>query len=59
MSMFDEAINACKRAKELDPNSVEVYCNLGTAYNKKGMFEEANKEFEIACKLNPELKIQT
>ncbi|MDH7513244.1 MAG: tetratricopeptide repeat protein [Clostridiales bacterium] len=52
--LWDEAIFRWKRAVALDPNSVAAHNNLAVAYEKKGLWEEARREYEIALKLAPE-----
>jgi len=32
--MFDEAMAACRRAIQLDPNDPSAYCNLATGWRK-------------------------
>lgn len=51
--LWDEAIFRWKKAVELEPNSSSAHNNLAVAYEKKGLWEEARKEYEIAIKLNP------
>jgi Flp pilus assembly protein TadD len=51
--LWDEAIFRWKKAVQLDPDSSSAHNNLAVAYEKKGMWEEAEKEYEIALKLSP------
>jgi Tfp pilus assembly protein PilF len=51
--LWDEAIFRWKKALALDPNSVAAHNNLAVAYEKKGFFEEALKEYEFTLKLAP------
>ena len=51
--LWDEAIFRWKKAVELDPDSSSAHNNLAVAYEKKGLWEEARKEYEIAIKLSP------
>ncbi len=39
---------------KLDPEDDEVYANLGEAYEKKGLFQEALKAYTTAYELNPD-----
>jgi Tfp pilus assembly protein PilF len=51
--LWDEAIFRWKKAVELEPESSSAHNNLAVAYEKKGKWEEAKKEYETALKLNP------
>jgi Flp pilus assembly protein TadD len=51
--LWDEAIFRWKKAIEIEPDSSSAHNNLAVAYEKKGRWEEAKKEYEIATKLNP------
>jgi Tfp pilus assembly protein PilF len=51
--LWDEAIFRWKKVLESDPNSAAAHNNLAVAYEKKGLWEEANEEYETALKLNP------
>jgi len=52
--LWDEAIFRWKKVILSNPNSAAAHNNLGVAYEKKGLWEEAKKEYEIALKLSPE-----
>jgi len=52
--LWDEAIFRWKRVLEENPRSVSAHNNLAVAYEKKGFWEEARKEYETALKLAPE-----
>lgn len=52
--LWDEAIFRWKKVLETDPNSAAAHNNLAVAYEKKGHWQEAKKEYELALKLNPE-----
>jgi len=41
---------------ESNPNSSAAHNNLAVAYEKKGLWDEAKKEYEIALKISPEDK---
>jgi tetratricopeptide (TPR) repeat protein len=51
--LWDEAIFRWKKAVQLEPDSSSAHNNLAVAYEKKGLWEEAGKEYEIALELNP------
>jgi Tfp pilus assembly protein PilF len=52
--LWDEAIFRWKKVIEITPGSAAAHNNLAVAYEKKGFWEEAKKEYEIALKLSPE-----
>ena len=51
--LWDEAIFRWKKVVLSDPNSAAAHNNLAVAYEKKGLWEEAKNEYEIALKLSP------
>ncbi|NIM58280.1 MAG: tetratricopeptide repeat protein [Candidatus Aminicenantes bacterium] len=51
--LWDEAIFRWKKVILSDPNSAAAHNNLAVAYEQKGLWEEAGKEYEIALKLSP------
>lgn len=51
--LWDEAVFRWKKAVAADPLSVAAHNNLAVAYEKKGQWEEARKEYTIALKLAP------
>lgn len=51
--LWDEAIFRWKKTLETDPNSAAAHNNLAVAYEKKGLWEEAKKEYEIALQISP------
>ncbi len=51
--LWDEAIFRWKKTLESDPDSAAAHNNLAVAYEKKGLWEDAKKEYEIALKLSP------
>jgi tetratricopeptide (TPR) repeat protein len=53
-SLWDEAIFRWKKAAEANPKSAAAHNNLAVAYEKKGLFEDALKEYGLALKLDPE-----
>lgn len=53
-NLWDEAIFRWRKALEADPRSVSAHNNLAVAYERKGLFNEALKEYEAALKLDPD-----
>lgn len=51
--LWEEAAFRWKKAAAADPRSVAAHNNLAVAYEKKGRWEEARKEYAIALKLAP------
>ena len=51
--LWDEAIFRWKKVLGQDPMSVAAHNNLAVAYEKKGLWEDARKEYEAARKLDP------
>ncbi|MDH4257776.1 MAG: tetratricopeptide repeat protein [Candidatus Aminicenantes bacterium] len=51
--LWEEAIFRWKKAVQLNPESAAAHNNLAVAYEKKGLLDEAEKEYETALKLNP------
>ena len=49
---YDEAIERCKKAIELDPNFFAARRYAGLAYAQKGMYDEAIAEFQKAVNLS-------
>jgi len=54
--LWDEAIFRWKKVITSNPNSAAAHNNLAVAYEKKGLWDEANKEYEIALELSPDNK---
>jgi tetratricopeptide (TPR) repeat protein len=52
--LWDEAIFRWKKVLRSTPNSAAAHNNLAVAYEKKGLLEEAKKEYETALKISPE-----
>ncbi len=52
--LWDEAIFRWERAVQQDPKSPAAHNNLAVAYEKKGAFEKAEKEYKTALELSPE-----
>ena len=53
-NLWDEAVFRWKKALLANPSSVAAHNNLAVAYEKKGLYNEALKEYEAALKLEPE-----
>jgi tetratricopeptide (TPR) repeat protein len=49
---FSDAINDCRRALTSNPDSAEIYNNLGAAYRGLGETEKAKQAFDRALKIN-------
>lgn len=52
--LWDEAIFRWKKVVLSAPQSAAAHNNLAVAYEKKGLWEEASKEYEMALKLDPQ-----
>ncbi len=52
--LWDEAIFRWKKVLLSNPQSVAAHNNLAVAYEKKGLWQEAKEEYEIALKLDPQ-----
>jgi Flp pilus assembly protein TadD len=52
--LWDEAVFRWKRVLAASPDSAAAHNNLAVAYEKKGLVEEARKEYELALKLAPD-----
>jgi Tfp pilus assembly protein PilF len=52
--LWDEAIFRWERALHSNPNSFAAHNNLAVAYEKKGDFDKAEKEYKKALELSPE-----
>jgi tetratricopeptide (TPR) repeat protein len=52
--LWDEAIFRWKKVLAANPDSVAAHNNLAVAYEKKGNWEEARREYEAALKLAPQ-----
>ena len=53
IDLWDEAIFRWKKVVQKNPNSAAAHNNLAVAYEKKGRWDEAKKEYETALKLKP------
>ncbi len=52
--MYEEAIEAFRRAIQIQPNDAAAYNNLGNAYVESGMYEEAIEAYKEAIKIQPD-----
>ncbi|MBI2216788.1 MAG: tetratricopeptide repeat protein [Candidatus Rokubacteria bacterium] len=50
--LYYEAVNAYKRAIDLDPQSVQARMGLGEVYEEKGLFKEAIEEYGRVIELD-------
>jgi tetratricopeptide (TPR) repeat protein len=57
LEQYNEVIKALENALQFNPNSSDVYCDLGTAYSLLNQYALAISAYETATKLNPENKI--
>jgi Flp pilus assembly protein TadD len=51
--LWDEAIYRWRRVLEISPNSAAAHNNLAVAYETKGQWDEARREYDSALKLEP------
>jgi Tfp pilus assembly protein PilF len=52
--LWEEAIFRWKKVLAENPNSVAAHNNLAVAYEKKGLWEEARREYQTSLKLAPQ-----
>jgi Flp pilus assembly protein TadD len=52
-NLWNEAIYRWRRILDLNPNSAAAHNNLAVAYETKGMWDEARREYDSALKLDP------
>jgi tetratricopeptide (TPR) repeat protein/TolB-like protein len=50
--LYYEAVNAYKRAIDLDPNAVEARMGLGEVYEEKGLYKEAIESYKRVMELD-------
>jgi tetratricopeptide (TPR) repeat protein len=51
--LWEEAFFRWQKAALSQPDSAPAHNNLAVAYERKGLWEEAKKEYELALKLSP------
>lgn len=51
--LWDEAIFRWKKVLTLNPNSAAAHNNLAVAYERKGLWQDAQKEYEAALQIAP------
>jgi tetratricopeptide (TPR) repeat protein len=56
LDLWDEAIFRWKKFLQFDPASAAAHNNLAVAYEKKGLWEEAKEQYELAQKYDPKDK---
>jgi tetratricopeptide (TPR) repeat protein len=54
MGLIDEAIKEYHEALRLNPGLVDTRFNLGLTYKRKGLKNEAIREFERVLEIKPE-----
>jgi tetratricopeptide (TPR) repeat protein len=54
LDQYEQAIEAHKKALELDPESFKAWTNLGAAYRHSDNYDEARKSYQKALELNPD-----
>jgi len=50
---WEEAVRFWEQAVARDPSSAAAHNNLAVAFEKRGAFDEAGREYEAALKLDP------
>ena len=50
--LYYEAVNAYKKAIDLDPNSVDARMGLGEVYEDKGLYKEATQEYQRVIEID-------
>jgi tetratricopeptide (TPR) repeat protein len=51
--LWDEAVFRWQKVILAEPNSAAAHNNLAVAYEKKGLWEEAGREYAVALELAP------
>jgi tetratricopeptide (TPR) repeat protein len=51
--LWEEAFFRWQKAALSQPDSAAAHNNLAVAYERKGLWEDAKKEYELALKLSP------
>jgi len=57
--LTDEAVEAYRKALELDPKSATAHYNLGSSLARQGKYAEAESHLRIALKLSPNAQTHT
>lgn len=52
--LWDEAIFRWRQVLETSPDSAAAHNNLAVAYEIKGLWDEARREYEAALKISPQ-----
>ncbi len=55
--IYEYAVDAYKRAIQLDPDYATAHHNLGAVYYKMGLFDEAHEELETAINIRPDVSL--
>ncbi len=55
LNTLDEAVNASRKAQELDPNALETHRARGLVLEATANYEDAMREFEAAVAKNPNI----
>jgi len=56
LDLWDEAIFRWKKYLQVEPESAAAHNNLAVAYEKKGLWEEAKEQYDLALKYDPKDK---
>ena len=56
LDLWDEAIFRWKKFLHAEPESAAAHNNLAVAYEKKGLWEEAKEQYDLALKYDPKDK---
>ena len=54
---YPQAIAEFKKALEIEPNSAEIYYNLGLIYETQNKLNEAHQMYEQALSINPKYSL--
>jgi tetratricopeptide (TPR) repeat protein len=52
--MYEEAASAYETVKQLDPDDITAYENMGVIYANQGEFEDAVREWQKVLELSPD-----
>jgi Tfp pilus assembly protein PilF len=56
LDLWEEAIFRWKKYLQIEPESAAAHNNLAVAYEKKGLWEEAKEQYDLALKFDPKDK---